>query len=77
MIPPDELELVRDRDPEAEERARRALFWTFVYHLEPKKWERLASVEPIHPEALAAIHDFLRFQITDHKTGDSPEVNDR
>lgn len=25
-------------------------------------------------EALAAIHDFLRFQIEDHKTGDSKEV---
>jgi hypothetical protein len=25
-------------------------------------------------EALAAIHDFLRFQITDHKTGDSLEI---
>jgi hypothetical protein len=24
--------------------------------------------------AVAAIHDFLRFQITDHETGDSPEV---
>ena len=55
MIPPDELELVHDGDPEAQKRARRALFWTFVYHLEPKKWEMLASVEPIHPEALAAI----------------------
>jgi hypothetical protein len=28
-------------------------------------------------EALAAIHDFLRFQITDHQTGDPLEVNDR
>ena len=25
-------------------------------------------------EALAAIHDFLRFQIRDHQTGDSLEV---
>jgi hypothetical protein len=25
-------------------------------------------------EALAAIHDFLRFQIADHRTGDSPEI---
>jgi hypothetical protein len=28
-------------------------------------------------EALAAVHDFLRFQITDHRTGDSLEVNNR
>jgi hypothetical protein len=26
------------------------------------------------PEALAALHSFLRFQIADHKTGDSPDV---
>jgi len=25
-------------------------------------------------EALRAVHEFLRFQITDHQTGDSPEV---
>lgn len=29
------------------------------------------------PEALAAVHAFLRFQITDHKTGDSLEVKVR
>lgn len=28
-------------------------------------------------EALAAIHDFLRFQIKDHKTGDATEVRPR
>jgi hypothetical protein len=28
-------------------------------------------------EALAAIHEFLRFQINDHKTGDSGEVEKR
>jgi len=27
------------------------------------------------PVALAAIHDFIRFQITDHETGDSLEVS--
>jgi hypothetical protein len=26
------------------------------------------------PKALAAVHDFLRFQISDHQTGDSGEV---
>jgi len=31
----------------------------------------LYSTEPI---AIAAIHDFLRFQITDHQTGDTLEV---
>ena len=28
-----------------------------------------------NPEALKAIHDFLRFQITDHKTGDTTDVH--
>jgi hypothetical protein len=27
-----------------------------------------------NPEAIAALHDFLRFQIKDHQTGDSGEV---
>ena len=27
-----------------------------------------------NPKAIAAIHDFLRFQIQDHRTGDSPEI---
>jgi len=29
-----------------------------------------------NPRALEAIHDFLRFQITEHETGDSAEVTD-
>lgn len=29
------------------------------------------------PESLAAVHDFLRFQIADHHTGDSPAVRKR
>ncbi len=29
------------------------------------------------PDALAALHTFLRFQIADHKTGDSPDVRPR
>ena len=27
-----------------------------------------------NPKALKAIHDFLRFQIKEHKTGDSPDI---
>lgn len=27
-----------------------------------------------NPEALNAVHEFLRFQISDHQTGDSPKV---
>ena len=29
------------------------------------------------PDAIAALHRFLRFQITDHHTGDSPDVRPR
>jgi hypothetical protein len=29
------------------------------------------------PDALAALHRFLRFQIADHKTGDGPDVRSR
>lgn len=31
-------------------------------------------IEATSPEALAAVHAFLRFQIEDHQTGDSPDV---
>ena len=31
-------------------------------------------IESNHPIGVAAIHDFLRFQITDHQTGDSLTV---
>lgn len=33
------------------------------------------TIETVNPQALEAIHQFLRFQITDHQTGDSPNVN--
>jgi hypothetical protein len=33
-------------------------------------------IESSDPVALAAIHDFLRFQITEHQTGDSVAVED-
>jgi hypothetical protein len=34
----------------------------------------IVTTEPV---ALTAVHDFLRFQITDHKTGDSLDVKKR
>lgn len=54
-VPGDELRRVRTGDGPARDRLRRALFWTFVYHLEPERWEELAQAEPIHPELLAAL----------------------
>lgn len=35
------------------------------------------NITATNPEALKAIHQFLRFQITDHKTGDSLEITKR
>ena len=42
-------------DPAAHERLLRAFFWTFVYHLEPAKWDELSRAEPIHPGLLATL----------------------
>ncbi len=42
-------------DATAVERARRAFFWTFVYHLEPERWHALAQAEPVSPELLDAL----------------------
>lgn len=55
---PDEVrkhELARIPDHEPDERIVRALFWTFVYHLEPEKWDELARHEPIHPELISRL----------------------
>ena len=30
----------------------RAEFWTLIYHLEPKRWDQLAQVEPVSPELI-------------------------
>jgi SAM-dependent methyltransferase len=54
-VPEPERALLARRDPTATERIRRALFWTFVYHLEPERWDALATHEPIHPDIVAAL----------------------
>jgi len=48
-------EMARVPPGEADDRVVRALFWTLVYHLEPEKWEELASFEPIHPALIEAL----------------------
>jgi hypothetical protein len=47
-----------------------------VVSYEFEKTERGGRVRIIttNPEALNAVHEFLRFQISDHQTGDSPKV---
>lgn len=54
-VPTDELRLLERGDRGAGERVLQALFWTLVYHLEPERWDALATVEPIHPGLLSAL----------------------
>src|ERR1700730_18270849 len=44
------------------------------YHFEETEQGARIRISTNSPEALHAIHDFLRFQIKEHKTGDSLEV---
>ena len=48
-------ELARVPEGASGERLVRGLFWTLVYHLEPERWDALASHEPIHPDLVAAL----------------------
>ena len=56
-LPEDVLakELARIPQHEPDDRVVRAMFWTLVYHLAPKKWDTLARFEPIHPDLIAAL----------------------
>jgi hypothetical protein len=47
------------------------------YKYEPTARGGRVDIRTTDPEALEALHAFLRFQITDHKTGDSPDVKVR
>jgi hypothetical protein len=44
------------------------------YSAEPLSNGGRIKIETSSPEGIAAIHDFLRFQIKDHETGDSTTV---
>jgi hypothetical protein len=44
------------------------------YHYEPLPRGGRVRITTSNPEARKAIHEFLRFQITDHQTGDTLEV---
>src|SRR6266550_9444929 len=48
-------ELARVPRGETEERILRGLFWTFVYHLAPDRWDELARHEPIAVGLLDAL----------------------
>jgi SAM-dependent methyltransferase len=59
-VPPQELRLLEARDPSAEERMLRAMFWTLTYHLEPQRWDDLAQAEPIAPAIIEALPTVAR-----------------
>jgi hypothetical protein len=44
------------------------------YRVEDLPYGARVKVSSQNPKAVAAIHDFLRFQIQDHRTGDSPVI---
>lgn len=47
------------------------------YEYEEMERGARVSIKTTNAEALAAVHEFLRFQIKDHKTGDATEVRPR
>lgn len=47
------------------------------YEYEETERGARVSIKTSNVEALAAVHDFLRFQIKDHKTGNATEVRPR
>lgn len=54
-VPDGDRRLLESGDPDAVDRVLRAFFWTFVYQLEPRRWDALARVEPIQPALLSAL----------------------
>ena len=68
--------LVHDRVPPGVARMQR-LRTEITYEYEETDSGARVRIKTKSAEALAAVHDFLRFQIRDHQTGDSLQVNER
>ena len=64
---------IHDRMPPGAETMQR-LRSEITYRTEPTARGARVLIRTRNPDALAAVHDFLRFQIADHRTGDSPAV---
>lgn len=64
---------IHDRMPPGAETMQR-LRAQIAYRSEPTPRGARVLIRTRNPEALAAVHEFLRFQIADHRTGDSTEV---
>jgi hypothetical protein len=68
--------LIHDRTPPGVPVMQR-LKSEIKYEYEEAERGARVSIRTANAEALAAVHEFLRFQIEDHKTGDSKEVRPR
>lgn len=64
---------IHDRMPPGAETMKQ-LRKTISYRTEDTVRGARVVIQTANPEALAAVHDFLRFQIADHRTGDSPDT---
>ena len=49
---------------------------SIVYRYEEMETGGRVRITTTEPQALKAVHDFLRFQIADHRTGDPTEVKE-
>lgn len=65
--------LIHDRTPPGVPAMQR-LKSEIKYEYEETERGARVRIRTANAEALAAVHEFLRFQIEDHKTGDSTEV---
>jgi hypothetical protein len=48
-----------------------------VYSFEELPTGGRVRIKTKNPDALKAVHDFLSFQIEDHRSGDTTELTDR
>ena len=64
---------IHDQIPPGTETMKR-LRKTISYRAEDTARGARVVIQTRNPEALGAVHEFLRFQIADHRTGDSPEI---
>lgn len=65
--------LIHGREPDGVPEMKDLKFDIKYQYEQTDKGARV-RISTTNPEALKAIHDFLRFQITDHQTGDPTEV---
>jgi len=65
--------LIHEQNPPGTEAMKR-LRDAIQYKLETTEKGARIRITTKDADALRAVHEFLRFQISDHQTGDSPEV---